>query len=194
MRMPILLLFFFVSSICTSATNFKVSDQTTNSGTSVTIGGKKFDLYQGKIKVRDNLAKIVKETLGKDILGKVSIINIVPSVDTPVCENQTHILGETSLLNKKIARISISRDLPMAQKRFAKAAKLENIEYLSDFKYAKFGKKTGLLIKEKELLARAVIVTNHKGEIVHLQVVPEVAHLPNMDKAIKIANQLLEKN
>jgi len=79
--------------------------------------------------------------------GSVLLLSIVPSIDTAVCEAQTHELGEKGdRLPKEIRRITISRDTPFAQKRFAKEAKLEDVQYLSDYKEGAFGRATGLLL------------------------------------------------
>jgi len=136
------------------------------------------------------MAKIISQTLDKQIEPKITVINIVPSIDTKVCEIQSHHLGENLLLRKDIQRLSISRDLPMAQNRFAKDAKLENLIYLSDYKYGTFGKKTGLLMKGNELLTRAVIVLDRQGVIQYLQIVRDITTLPDMKKAYNIANKL----
>ncbi|MCJ7746207.1 MAG: redoxin family protein, partial [Desulfobacterales bacterium] len=78
--------------------------------------------------------------------GAVLLLSIVPSLDTPVCEEQTHYLGEKGgMLPKEVRRIVISRDTPFAQKRFAKEAKLANLQYLSDYKQGDFARSTGIL-------------------------------------------------
>ena len=123
--------------------------------------------------------------------GKVTIISVVPSLDTPTCEKQTHILSEENGgLDKTVNLVTVSRDLPFAQKRFAKNAKINNIIFLSDYRDAEFGKKTGLLIKENFLLARAVFVLDQKGIIRYMEIVSELAKLPDMDKAMDFARSL----
>jgi len=123
--------------------------------------------------------------------GKVTIISVVPSLDTPTCEKQTHILSEENGgLDKTVNLVTVSRDLPFAQKRFAKNAKINNIIFLSDYRDAEFGKKTGLLIKENFLLARAVFVLDQKGIVRYLEIVSELAKLPDMDKAMDFARSL----
>lgn len=171
---------------------FETTSETVESGSFVALQNKKTPLHKGNLKVGDDFVKVANAA-GFDIKKGVSIVNIVPSIDTPVCETQTHILGETGGLDPRIQRITISRDLPMAQERFAKAAQLTNIDYYSDYKDADFGKSTGLLIKGPELLARAVVVTDANGIVKHLQIVPDVAQLPDMDKAISIANQMMKR-
>jgi thiol peroxidase len=123
--------------------------------------------------------------------GAVLFLSIVPSIDTVVCEEQTHYLGEEGeKLPKEIRRITISRDTPFAQKRFAKEAKLTNLQYLSDYKEGEFGKATGLLIEKPLLLARSVVLADKKGTIRYIQVVPEITRLPDMEKAFQKAIEL----
>lgn len=174
-----------------------VNQESVEAGTTVKVQGQQVALYPGKLKKGDHLAKIIEKTLQAPQVekwsGSVVVIDVVPSVDTPVCEEQTHRLGETTMLDPTIKRVTISRDLPTAQNRFATAAKLTNIIYLSDFKSGEFGKKTGLLMKDRELLARAVIVLDQTGRVAYYQIVPEVSQLPNMEAAFKAANELVKK-
>jgi thiol peroxidase len=126
--------------------------------------------------------------------GSVLLLSIVPSLDTPVCEEQTHYLGEKgNEVPKDVKRIVISRDTPFAQKRFAKEAKLTNLEYLSDYKQGDFARSTGLLTEGLMLFARSVIVVDKQGIVRYIQVVPEMSHLPDLDKAFEKANELLKE-
>ena len=123
--------------------------------------------------------------------GKVTIISIVPSIDTKVCEKQTHILSEENRgLDKTVRLVTVSRDLPFAQKRFAEEAKIHNILFLSDYRDGQFGASTGLMIQENRLLARAVVVVDKKGVIRHLEIVPDLGQLPDMKKAFQLAGSL----
>ena len=123
--------------------------------------------------------------------GSVLLLSIVPSLDTPVCEAQTHYLGEAGNgIPKNIRRIVISRDTPFAQKRFAKEAKLTNLEYLSDYKQGDFARSSGLLTEGLMLFARSVIVVDKQGIVQYIQVVPEMSHLPDLDKAFAKAKEL----
>jgi len=123
--------------------------------------------------------------------GSVLLLSIVPSLDTPVCEEQTHYLGEKGgMLPKEVRRIVISRDTPFAQKRFAREAKLTDLQYLSDYKQGEFARSTGLLTEGLMLFARSVIVVDRKGVVRYIQVVPEMTHLPDMDKAFEKAIEL----
>jgi thiol peroxidase len=124
--------------------------------------------------------------------GKVRIISVVPSVDTKTCEKQTHQLSEDNKgLDKQVEMITVSRDLPFAQGRFAKEAKIKNVTFLSDYNMREFGEKNGLTIAPLGLLARAVIVTDKDNVVRYIQVVPELTALPDMQAAMKAAKDLL---
>ena len=112
----------------------------------------------------------------------------------PVCEEQAHYLGEQGdKLSKEVRRIVISRDTPFAQKRFAKEAKLTKLQYLSDYKEGAFGRATGLLMDGLMLLARSVIIVDKKGTVQYVQVVPEITHLPDMERAFQKAKELAKE-
>jgi len=126
--------------------------------------------------------------------GSVLLLSIVPSLDTPVCEEQTHYLGEKgNALPQSVKRIVISRDTPFAQKRFAVEAKLTNIQYLSDYKQGDFARSTGLLTEGLMLFARSVIVVDRKGIVRYIQVVPEMTHLPDMERAFQVAVEMAKE-
>ncbi|MDD3620073.1 MAG: redoxin family protein [Desulfobulbaceae bacterium] len=115
----------------------------------------------------------------------------VRSLDTRVCEEQTHYLGEEGdRLPDTILRITVSRDTPFAQKRFAEEAKLTDILYLSDHREGSFGMATGLLIDETRLLARGVLVVDREGTVRYMQIVSQLGELPDMEKAFDIAIDL----
>lgn len=127
-----------------------------------------------------------------DSKGKVRIISVVPSLDTPVCEAQTHELSEKNGgLDKEIELVTVSMDLPFAQQRFAKEAKINNVTFLSDYKGADFGQRNGLLIKPLHLLTRTLIVTDQENIVRYIQVVPEITSLPDLSKALAVAKELL---
>lgn len=127
-----------------------------------------------------------------DSSGKVRIISVVPSVDTKTCEKQTHELSEKNAgLDKNVEMITVSMDLPFAQKRFADEAKIKNVTFLSDYKQRQFGQNNGLFIEPLGLLARAVIVTDKDNIVRYIQVVPELTALPDMQAAMQAARGLL---
>lgn len=184
-----LLFSLYILQSCETTPKPSVDYRSAEPGTFVMAGDSKIDLYSGTIKVGSNLKEIALKN-GFNFPDGVAIVNIVPSIDTRVCEEQTHILGEDKTILPGIVRITVSRDLPMAQSRFADAAKLTNITYFSDYKSGKFGKDIGMLMKEKELLARAVIVTDKDGVVRYLHMTQDITRLPDMKKAIEVANAL----
>lgn len=167
-------------------------------GTQVAKQGQKIGLTGSGISVGEPLpdtslvdAKTMKPVNLSDYRGSVLLLSIVPSIDTKVCEAQTHYLGEEGdNLPPEVRRITISRDTPFAQSRFAKEAKLEDINYLSDYKEGGFGRSVGLLLEGPRLLARSVILVDKKGIVQYIQVVPEITHLPDMEEAFKRATAL----
>ena len=170
---------------------------TAGDGQTVNMKGSPMPLAGKGIKVGDPLpaAMLTAGDLSSvnlaDSKGKVRIISVVPSVDTPVCEEQTHELSEKNSADKQIELVTVSMDLPFAQGRFAKEAKIGNVKFLSDYKSADFGMNNGLLVKPLHLLARTVIVTDKDNIIRYIQVVPELTSLPDMGEAIKAAKALL---
>jgi len=123
-----------------------------------------------------------------DLKGQVVLISAVPSVDTPVCELQTKTFNEKAAqLNAKV--LTISLDLPFAQKRFCGAFQIEGIACLSDYKERSFAQAFGLLIKELALITRAVFVIGKDGKVAYKEIVKEVTEHPNYDKAIEEAKK-----
>ena len=168
-------------------------------GSSVAMKGKPFELLGTPIAVGDTLpsvqlrdAKTMEKVDLSTMRGSILFLSIVPSLDTPVCDAQTHYLGEQGdKLPQQIKRITISRDTPFAQKRFAKEAKLDDLQYLSDHGEAAFGRSTGLLVEDLMLLSRSVILVDKEGKVRYIQVVPDITHLPDMEKAFEKAEELV---
>jgi thiol peroxidase len=194
--MAIFLILFM--GCATTPPKIPVDEFSVEPGTSVALKGKTFKLVGKPISVGDPIPSVElrdADTMAKVDLstmrGSVLFLSIVPSLDTAVCDAQTHYLGEEGdELSPKIKRITISRDTPFAQKRFAKEAKLTDLQYLSDHGDASFGKSTGLLIDDLMLLARSVILVDREGKVRYIQVVPEVTHLPDMERAFHKAEEL----
>lgn len=164
----------------------------------VTLRGKPVTLLGESLQVGKALPDIVLPDLSlkmidlKSLRGKVTILSVVPSLDTPTCEKQTHILSEENGgLDTAANLVTISRDLPFAQQRFSKGAKIENLTFLSDYREGGFGWAVGLLIDESRLLSRAVIVLDREGIVRYLEVVPELTQLPKMQEAFEFARTLL---
>lgn len=124
--------------------------------------------------------------------GKVRIISVVPSLDTPVCEQQTHHLSEKNKgLDKLVELITVSVDTPFAQKRFSQEAKIDNVTFLSDYRGGEFGKTYGLFLGGPHLLARAIMVVDKNNTVRYLQITPELTHLPDMEEAFRVARSLI---
>ena len=170
-------------------------------GTKVTRKGQEIDLLGTpvatgmKIPATDLIdATTMQEVDLSQAEGKVLFLSIVPSIDTKVCEAQTHLLGEEGdRMSSGIVRITISRDTPFAQKRFAEEAKLTDIMYLSDYKEGAFGRALGLLMDGPRLLARSVILVDGHGVVRYVQIVPEITNLPDMEKAFDRAQELVQE-
>jgi thioredoxin-dependent peroxiredoxin len=123
--------------------------------------------------------------------GKVCIIASVPSLDTAVCDIETRKFNEKAAgLGSDVVVLTISMDLPFAQKRWCGAAGIKNVQTLSDYRDASFGNAYGVLIKDLRLLARAVFVVDKKGVVRYLQIVPEIATEPDYDAALKAVKEL----
>lgn len=120
--------------------------------------------------------------------GKSLIVSVVPSLDTPVCATQTKRFNqEIDKLGGSAAVLTVSLDLPMAQKRWCGAEGVSSVVTASDYKYRGFGEDFGCYIQELGLLARAVIVADKTGTIRHVEYVDEVTKEPDYDAALKAA-------
>ncbi len=124
--------------------------------------------------------------------GKICIVSAVPSIDTSVCDVQTRRFNqEAQKIGNDVHILTISMDLPFAQERWCGAAGVENLEMLSDYRDASFGRAFGVLIKELRLLARSIFVIDKEGVIRYKEIVPELTHEPNYEAAINAVKQLM---
>ncbi|MHC5180981.1 MAG: thiol peroxidase [Planctomycetota bacterium] len=127
-----------------------------------------------------------------DDKGKVIVVSVVPSLDTPVCDTQTRKFNEAAAdLGDDVVVLTVSMDLPFAQSRWCGAAGVDQVKTVSDYKEADFGRKYGLLIKELHLLARAVLVIDSAGIIRYSQLVSEVTEEPDYSAVIEAVKGLL---
>ncbi len=123
--------------------------------------------------------------------GKVCIISSVPSLDTPVCDMETRRFNEEAgALGDDVAIITVSMDLPFAQKRWCGAAGVDKVITLSDYGDMSFGNAYGVLIKELKLLARSVFVLDRQGIIQYIQLVNEVTEEPNYQEILDAVGKL----
>jgi len=165
---------------------------------SVTLKGSPISVSGPQLKAGDKapsftLSKNLKENLEScDLAGKVVILSVAPSLDTPVCDLQGKRFNqEAGALGAGVAVVFVSRDLPPAQARWCGANDAKNLQTASDFKFREFGLKYGVEIADLGVLARAVFVVGKDGKIVHAEYVPEIAQEPNYDAAIAAAKKAL---
>ena len=141
------------------------------------------------VSLLDNDLKPVKLSSYK---GKVCIISSVPSLDTPVCDMQTRRFNsEAGNLGDDVAIVTVSMDLPFAQKRWCGAAGVDKVATLSDYRDAAFGEAYGVLIKELRLLARAIFILDREGALKYQQLVKEVSHEPDYEDVLEAAKKLV---
>jgi len=172
----------------------------TGDGSTIQFKGNPLPLSGLPLQVGDtlrsaNLAKGDLSLIDVTETGRsVRIINIVPSLDTKVCEQQTHYLSEKNQgLDQHVDLITISVDTPFAQARFAKEAGIANVTFLSDFRGGTFGQTHGLLLEGPHVLARTVLVVDRQNVIRHLQVTPDLGHMPDMENAFQVARSLVNE-
>jgi thiol peroxidase len=123
--------------------------------------------------------------------SKTCVISSVPSLDTPVCDLETRRFNqEAGSLGAGVQVLTISMDLPFAQKRWCGAAGVERVMTLSDHRDAAFGKAYGVLIKELRLLARAVFVVDATGILRYVQLVKEVSQEPDYDAVLAAVKEM----
>jgi thiol peroxidase len=164
----------------------------------ITFKGNPFTLIGPELKVGDKAPgfNVVDNGLAPVTLasyaGKIKIISAVPSLDTPVCDTETRRFNqEAAGLPGNVVVLTISLDLPFAQKRWCGAAGIDKIITLSDYQTRSFGNAYGVLIKELLLLSRAIFVVDANDTIRYIQVVPEVTSEPDYAAVIAAAKKLI---
>ncbi|WP_067927908.1 thiol peroxidase [Alicyclobacillus shizuokensis] len=160
----------------------------------VTFAGKPVTLIGPEIRVGDKapdfevLANDLSPVTLADSNGKVRIISVVPSLDTGVCDAQTRRFNqEASALGDNAVVLTISADLPFAQKRWCAAAGIDRVQTLSDHRNMSFGRAYGTYMKEMRLECRAVFVIDSNGTVTYVEYVPEVTQHPNYEAAVSAA-------
>jgi thiol peroxidase len=124
----------------------------------------------------------------KDFKGKKLVLNIFPSIDTPVCAMSVRKFNEEASKLGNIAVLCISEDLPFAQARFCGAEGIKNVVMLSDLRKRDFGKKYGIEIVDGPiagLLARSVLILDENGKVKYSQLVPEIAQEPDYEAVLQ---------
>lgn len=163
----------------------------------VTFKGNPLTLVGPELQVGDRAPDftVVDQALNpvhlSDWAGKVVLISAVPSLDTPVCDQQTRRFNELAAqLPEGVEILTISEDLPFAQARWCGAAGIDRVKVLSDYQERDFGLKYGILIEELKLLARSVWIIDGEGVIRYIELVPEVTQLPNFEAALAAVREV----
>ena len=163
----------------------------------VTMGGNPVTLVGTEVKVGDKAPDFtaLKADLSpyslSDVKDKVKIISVVPSLDTGVRELQTIRFNDEAAELEDVAILTISMDLPFAQKRFCSANDIDKVVTLSDHRDLDFGTKYGFEIEELRLLARGIVVLDEDNIVRYVQYVPEATDHPDYDKALEAAKSLI---
>lgn len=134
----------------------------------------------------------LKEEKLSSYFGQPLIICTVPSLDTPVCDAETRRFNKEAVgLGQNVLILTISNDLPFAQKRYCAAEGIDRVKTLSDYRGQQFGRAAGLFIKENYLLARAVILADRQGIIRYIQIVPVLGQEPDYTPILKAVRDML---
>jgi thioredoxin-dependent peroxiredoxin len=127
-----------------------------------------------------------------DYKGKTVMISVVPSIDTGICSLQTKRFNtEVANLPQDVVLLTISTDLPFAQKRYCQQEQIDKLAVLSDAVWRDFGSNYGLLIKDMGLLTRAVLIIDNKGKLAYQQLVPELAQEPDYTAALQALKSIV---
>lgn len=161
----------------------------------VTFKGNKVTLLGTEVKVGDQapdftvLANDLSQVNLQDSKGSVRLISVVPSLDTGVCDAQTRRFNEEAANLGNVKVLTVSVDLPFAQKRWCGANGIESVQTLSDHRDLSFGEAYGVAIKELRLLARAVFVVDANDKVTYVEYVSEATDHPNYEAALEAAKQ-----
>jgi len=159
------------------------------------VFGKVLSLEEGQLLPSVTLIGKDGESISLDTLkGKVTLVSIVPQLNTPVCDEQTHRFSEQNQgLDQFIALVTMSTNTNADQAKFAEEAKIHNMTFLSDAPDFNFGRKTGLLLEDIDILHRAVLVLDADSIIRYVEIVP-MSQLPNFEQAYKAIRRILPKS
>jgi thiol peroxidase len=163
----------------------------------VTFFGNPLTLVGREIKVGGKapgfalLDPTMKEVKLSDFSGRIKVISVTPSLDTPVCDLQARTFDRKARsLSDRVVVLNVSMDLPFAIGRYASARKISNLLGLSDHRDGTFGKAYGVLVKELRLLARSIFVIDGKDVIRYVEIVPEMTTEPDYARALAAAKKL----
>ncbi len=161
------------------------------------MGGNEITLIGTELKVGDSAPDFTvldNDLMAKglaDFEGKIKLISVVPSLDTGVCAIQTRKFNEAATdFSNDVVILTVSMDLPFAQKRWCGAEGIDNVITLSDHKLASFGEAFGVLIKELRLLNRAVFILDKDNTVQYIEIVEENHDHPDYDAALSALQEL----
>jgi thiol peroxidase len=155
--------------------------------------GNDVTLLGNQVKVGDKapnftvLANDLSEVTLDSTKGSVRLISVVPSIDTGVCDAQTRRFNEEAAKLDNVKVLTVSVDLPFAQKRWCGANGIDNVQTLSDHRDLSFGEAYGVAIQELRLLARSIFVVDSNDNVTYVEYLPEVTEHPNYEAAIEAA-------
>ncbi|MCM3770047.1 thiol peroxidase [Priestia aryabhattai] len=161
--------------------------------TKVKFKGNDVTLLGNQVKVGDKapnftvLANDLSEITLDSTKGSVRLISVVPSIDTGVCDAQTRRFNEEAAKLDNVKVLTVSVDLPFAQKRWCGANGIDNVQTLSDHRDLSFGEAYGVAIQELRLLARSIFVVDSNDNVTYVEYLPEVTEHPNYEAAIEAA-------
>lgn len=164
----------------------------------ITFQGNPLTLIGNALKVGDQappfiaLDKDLTPVRLSDFSGRIKIISVTPSLDTPVCNLQATTFNKKARsLSNEVTIINISMDLPFAIARFCSAEGIDKLKTLSDHRDASFGISYGVLVEELRLLARSIFVIDKSDVIQYVEIVPEMTNEPDYEKALAAAAKLV---
>ena len=165
----------------------------------VTFKGEKQTVRGNVLRVGDAapdftlIANDLTQVTKADTAGKIRLMSVVPSLDTGICDAQTRRFNEEAAnLGDNVAILTISTDLPFAQKRWCGAAGVDQVQTLSDHKDMNFGEAYGTHVVEMRVEQRAVFVVDSDDVIQYVEYVPEIAQHPDYDAALTAVRRLTE--
>ena len=163
----------------------------------VTLGGNPFTVIGNELKAGDKAPKFslvandMSQVTLADSAGKVRLISVVPSLDTGICDAQTRRFNEEAAnLGQNVTILTVSADLPFAQKRWCGAAGVDQVQTLSDHLTMEFGAAYGTYVKELRVEQRAIFVVDADGNVTYSEYVPEIGQHPDYEAAIAAVKAL----
>jgi len=164
----------------------------------ITMKGKPLTLVGPDVKIGDAapnftvLNDSLTEVSLKDFSGKIKVISVTPSLDTPVCDLQLRRFNhEAATLPHDVVVLNISMDLPFAIARFCTTAEIDRAKAFSDHRDASFGNAYGVLIKELRLLARSIFIIDAKNVVRYKEIIKEQTNHPDYERALAALSTIL---